>query len=134
MNDRASLEQVTGQLFGGLWGPYGAELFEESVQLFLKRLRLAQFDCDWLQDKTCLDAGCGGGRNSLVRLCMSSWITMCGTSQTLPFPKLKECLRVTFAGSLQPFKTAMRWPAERASPRMAQQAINRDTSFEERGY
>ena len=66
MNDRASLEQVTGQLFGGLWGPYGAELFEESVQLFLKRLRLAQFDSDWFQDKTCLDAGCGGGRNSIA--------------------------------------------------------------------
>lgn len=66
MNDRASLEQVTGQLFSGLWGPYGAELFEESVHLFLKRLRLAQFDSDWFQDKMCLDAGCGGGRNSIA--------------------------------------------------------------------
>ena len=66
MSDRASLEQATGQLFSGLWTPYGAELFEESVQLFFKRLRLARFDADWFKGKTCLDAGCGGGRNSIA--------------------------------------------------------------------
>lgn len=39
-DDRMQLEQATGQLFGDLWGSYDAELFEESVQLFFKRLHL----------------------------------------------------------------------------------------------
>jgi ubiquinone/menaquinone biosynthesis C-methylase UbiE len=66
MNDRASLEQTTGQLFSGLWGAYDDKLFDESVQLFLKRLHLARFDPEWFRNKACLDAGCGGGRNSIA--------------------------------------------------------------------
>jgi ubiquinone/menaquinone biosynthesis C-methylase UbiE len=66
MSDRTSLEHATGQLFSDLWGPYDIQLFEESVQLFFRRLRLAGFDTGWIRGKTCLDAGCGGGRNSLA--------------------------------------------------------------------
>lgn len=66
MNDKAILEQATGQLFSDLWGPYDSQLFEDSVQLFFKRLQLARFDETWFQGKTCLDAGCGGGRNSIA--------------------------------------------------------------------
>jgi ubiquinone/menaquinone biosynthesis C-methylase UbiE len=66
MDDRAALERATGELFSDLWGPYDAQLFEESLQLFFTRLRLAQFDEKWFEGKTCLDAGCGGGRNSIA--------------------------------------------------------------------
>src|SRR5581483_2323365 len=63
---RESLESATGQLFGELWGPYDLQLFEESVELFYRRLKLAKFDAEWFKGKTCLDAGCGGGRNSIA--------------------------------------------------------------------
>jgi SAM-dependent methyltransferase len=66
MEDRTSLESTTGRLFGDLWGPYDAKLFEESVELFDKRLQRARFDANWFKAKTCLDAGCGGGRNSVA--------------------------------------------------------------------
>ena len=66
MADRATLEQQTGDLFGGLWGPYDQQLFEESVDLFFKRLDLAGVDREWFAGKDCLDAGCGGGRNTIA--------------------------------------------------------------------
>jgi ubiquinone/menaquinone biosynthesis C-methylase UbiE len=66
MEDRASLERNTGQLFGDLWAQYDAKLFEESVDLFDKRLQRARFDANWFKGKICLDAGCGGGRNSIA--------------------------------------------------------------------
>ncbi len=66
MNDRVSLERSTGQLFGDLWEPYDETLFEESVQLFVKRLDRVRFDTKWFKGKVCLDAGCGGGRNSIA--------------------------------------------------------------------
>jgi ubiquinone/menaquinone biosynthesis C-methylase UbiE len=65
-SNRESLENATGQLFGELWGPYDLQLFEESVELFYRRLKLAGFDLEWFKGKTCLDAGCGGGRNSIA--------------------------------------------------------------------
>jgi ubiquinone/menaquinone biosynthesis C-methylase UbiE len=64
--ERESLERSTGELFGDLWAPYGDPLFEESVQLFFKRLSIAGFDLRWFQGKTCMDAGCGGGRNTIA--------------------------------------------------------------------
>src|SRR5262245_12110009 len=66
MEDRVSLEQDTGRLFSDLWGPYDGKLFEESVDLFVKRLQRARFDPNWFKGKSCLDAGCGGGRNSIA--------------------------------------------------------------------
>jgi ubiquinone/menaquinone biosynthesis C-methylase UbiE len=66
MTDRVSLESATGQLFSGLWGPYDEQLFEKSVQLFVNRLQLVPFVTDWFLGKACLDAGCGGGRNSIA--------------------------------------------------------------------
>jgi len=64
--DRSALERATGQLFSELWGPYDLKLFEESVELFTRRLDLAGFDKAWFKGKTCLDGGCGGGRNSIA--------------------------------------------------------------------
>lgn len=66
MTDRAALEQATGTLFGDLWGPYDKKLFEESVELFYRRLDLAGIPRERFQGATCLDAGCGGGRNSIA--------------------------------------------------------------------
>lgn len=60
------VEQVTGALYSDLWGPYQTQLFDESVQLFEKRLRLANVDPRSFEGKICLDAGCGGGRNSIA--------------------------------------------------------------------
>jgi ubiquinone/menaquinone biosynthesis C-methylase UbiE len=66
MEDRVSLERNTGRLFSDLWAQYDGKLFEESVELFVKRLRRAHFDANWFKGKVCLDAGCGGGRNSVA--------------------------------------------------------------------
>lgn len=66
MEKQQELERATGELFSDLWKPYDDSLFAESVELFVKRMRLARFDTDWFKGKTCLDAGCGGGRNSIA--------------------------------------------------------------------
>jgi SAM-dependent methyltransferase len=64
--NRENLETATGRLFGQLWAPFNDDLFAESVALFGNRLDLAGFDASWFQGKICLDAGCGGGRNSIA--------------------------------------------------------------------
>ena len=66
MDDRAALEQATGTLFGDLWGPYDKKLFEESVDLFYQRLECAGIPRERFRGARCLDAGCGGGRNSIA--------------------------------------------------------------------
>jgi ubiquinone/menaquinone biosynthesis C-methylase UbiE len=63
---RQALEKDTGKLFGDLWGPYDPKLFAESVELFARRLDIKGFDRNWFKGKTCLDAGCGGGRNTIA--------------------------------------------------------------------
>lgn len=62
----SDLNVKTGKLFEGLWAPYDAKLFEESVALFTRRLDLIGFDRGFFRDKVCLDAGCGGGRNTIA--------------------------------------------------------------------
>lgn len=63
---RADLERETGNLFGKLWGRYDEPQFEGSVALFSRRLTIAGIDLDWFAGKHVLDAGCGGGRNSVA--------------------------------------------------------------------
>lgn len=63
---QTDFDKATGELFGGLWGPYDAQLFEESVALFRRRLDLIGFDTGVFAGKTVLDAGCGGGRNTIA--------------------------------------------------------------------
>lgn len=58
--------ESTGKLFGDLWHRYDDNLFRESVELFAMRFQTNGFDLDWFQGKTCLDAGCGGGRYSIA--------------------------------------------------------------------
>jgi len=59
-------ELETGQLFGNLFAAYDDENFKFSVDLFERRFRDGGFDLEWFKGKTCLDAGCGGGRYSIA--------------------------------------------------------------------
>lgn len=61
----SDISSATGRLFGDLWAPYDEELFRESVDLFARRLELAEVGTEFLQGKRALDAGCGGGRNAI---------------------------------------------------------------------
>ena len=65
-SDRNRIEQATGTLFGDLWAPYDEKLFDDSVELFRQRLARVGWDEAWFRGKRCLDAGCGGGRNSIA--------------------------------------------------------------------
>ncbi len=56
----------TGALFGDLWPALDARLYQESVDLFDKRCAANGFDPSFFKGKRCLDAGCGGGRNSIA--------------------------------------------------------------------
>ena len=55
-------QQKTGAIYGKLFSNYGDNLFDDSVELFSVRHKLWGIDTAWFKDKTCLDAGCGGGR------------------------------------------------------------------------
>ena len=61
-----SLEERTGELFGGLWRALSDDQYRESVELFRKRFIANGFDLAWFADKTCLDAGCGSGRYAVA--------------------------------------------------------------------
>ena len=63
---RNHIENTTGALFGSLWKDLSSDQFKESVELFTKRAQANNFDLEWLQGKTCLDAGCGSGRYSVA--------------------------------------------------------------------
>ncbi len=62
-----SVAKETGAIYGNLFTSYSKEQFESSVELF--RARHGEWSLDlgflpevWFKDKSCLDAGCGGGR------------------------------------------------------------------------
>ncbi len=57
-----SHQQKTGAIYGALFSGYGDKLFDESVELFLARHKRWGIDTEWFKGKSCLDAGCGGGR------------------------------------------------------------------------
>lgn len=61
-----SAELATGELFGNLFAAYDDAGFKFSVDLFERRFRDGGFDLAWFRGKTCLDAGCGGGRYSIA--------------------------------------------------------------------
>jgi len=63
--NKMELEQATGNLFGKLWNEYNDKEFEHSVDLFLQRMRLIGEPLDVIKEGKVLDAGCGGGRNSI---------------------------------------------------------------------
>lgn len=70
--EQAALERETGRLFEKLWAPYGEQQFRESVELFRRRLDRMGFDTGFFAGKTVLDAGCGGGRNTVAMACLGA--------------------------------------------------------------
>lgn len=64
-SQRVKLESETGQLFSSLWREYDDVAFKHSIQLFLQRREIIGEDLDVIQGSLALDAGCGGGRNSI---------------------------------------------------------------------
>lgn len=56
------VEKRTASLYAPLWEQFNRELFDESILLFGKRLKENGVNLKWFKGKTCLDAGCGGGR------------------------------------------------------------------------
>lgn len=62
MNRQEKYLKKTGDIYGSLFTEYSDNLFEESIELIIKRHKMWGIDLDWFKDKKCLDAGCGGGR------------------------------------------------------------------------
>jgi ubiquinone/menaquinone biosynthesis C-methylase UbiE len=66
MNQHTKIQNETSKLFGVLWRRYDDTLFDESVKLFYQRFKANRFDLKWFRGKSCLDAGCGGGRYAIA--------------------------------------------------------------------
>ncbi len=66
IKDRKRVEKLTGTLFGKLFPMYDNTGYMRSIELFSRRFKVNKFPLEWFKDKTCLDAGCGGGRYSLA--------------------------------------------------------------------
>jgi ubiquinone/menaquinone biosynthesis C-methylase UbiE len=58
----STIEQKTGAVYDHLFTAYSKKQFDDSVQLFFDRQQKWGMDLNWFKGKTCLDAGCGGGR------------------------------------------------------------------------
>ena len=71
-NAAATVEQRTGELYGGLWVRYDDKLFKDSVALFEKRWSANGEPADFFVGKRCLDVGCGGGRYSIAMSMMGA--------------------------------------------------------------
>ena len=64
--EKNELELETGSLFSSLWHEYDDAEFKHSVELFERRLKLIGEPLNSIKDGKVLDAGCGGGRNSIA--------------------------------------------------------------------
>lgn len=64
--NRLALEEKTGAIFGRLWSPYDEDRYRESIALFRRRLDRVGFNTGFFRGKRVLDAGCGGGRNTVA--------------------------------------------------------------------
>lgn len=60
--DQQKYIEKTGGIYGNLFNGYTDALFESSVNLFTERHKRWGVDLSWFKGKSCLDAGCGGGR------------------------------------------------------------------------
>ena len=79
----SDLTEKTGQLYGDLWTRYSDQDFEHSVLLIYERMKANGFDTNLIQDKRCIDIGCGGGRASALMANLGAkTITAVDISQT----------------------------------------------------
>jgi len=72
----ADTRKRTAHLYGNLFAAYDDEHFRHSMALFVERFRINGFDLRWFKGKTCLDAGCGGGRCAIA-------LSLCGASRVV---------------------------------------------------
>jgi len=66
VRDTRSVEDYTGNLYAQCWVAYDDEQFVYTTNFFEGRLRNNGFGPDLIAGKSCLDAGCGGGRFTLA--------------------------------------------------------------------
>jgi len=59
-------EQMTAVVYGDTFGLYDEETFDGFVAPFYTRLKNNGIRTDVFKGKCCLDAGCGGGRGSIL--------------------------------------------------------------------
>ena len=63
LNER---EQLTAIVYGDTFSLYDEKSFDEFLSPFYSRLKANKIDLNVFKDKLCLDAGCGGGRGSIL--------------------------------------------------------------------
>jgi ubiquinone/menaquinone biosynthesis C-methylase UbiE len=73
MNEK---EQVTAIVFGDTFSLYDEKSFDEFVAPFYIRLKNNGVNTDLFKGKRCLDAGCGGGRGSIL-------MAQCGAKEVI---------------------------------------------------
>lgn len=73
-------ERNLAELYGSFWPEFDDALYSQSVELFGRRFEANGFDTAWFKGKTCLDAGCGGGRYSAAMASFGARVTGCDLS------------------------------------------------------
>jgi ubiquinone/menaquinone biosynthesis C-methylase UbiE len=81
MDPRSALtdaEQVTTIVFGDTFALYGEDEFDEFIEPFHERLRANGISPEVFRGARCLDAGCGGGRASVM-------MAQCGAAEVVGY-------------------------------------------------
>lgn len=64
---KEEIGDITKQVYGDLWKGFSKEKFHnETLKSLTDRLKRNNIDITWFKGKTCLDAGCGGGRYTVA--------------------------------------------------------------------
>jgi ubiquinone/menaquinone biosynthesis C-methylase UbiE len=66
MTELTQPEQITSIVFGDTFALYSDEEFEEFIEFLRTRLRANDISLDAFKGKRCFDAGCGGGRATIL--------------------------------------------------------------------
>lgn len=74
-SDNSNIESQTGSLFGDLWKAFDGGLYQKSIDLFEMRCKANGFDTAYFKGRKVLDAGCGGGRNSVAMAALGASVT-----------------------------------------------------------
>jgi len=69
-------EQLTAVVYGDTFSLYSEHEFDEFVRPFYERLAANGIETDVFRGARCLDAGCGGGRGSVL-------MAECGASEVV---------------------------------------------------
>ena len=89
MEELAQVQATTAVVFGNTFSLYSDDEYEEFVEFLRRRLRSNSIDLERVfAGKRCLDAGCGGGRGSIL-------MAECGASEVVAFDLSDANLRTT---------------------------------------